>query len=512
MQKNVGVLNRNSFLKKTLNKLGVGYKEYTSTEEMFASDISIVFCDDETDLIQAVKAGKFVFTNHSVLMNFMGQKAPKTRGFYYLMKDFVFGERSFFASEDIYVCSDHIEHTSPLIHQFMLEQDFSEIGALYDAHDEKIAGGSILIGRQVISLPWNLAEVSEKMELVKRPYYSRLLGRHYVGLGRTIDYPSFLHLLSSLLKYAFKRQDLPIDKTVITKAHMGEQEIDFVFPSEAMMEKINRRQKKPYFRYTLLFVAGICFLILLTQISKLFAVGLLFLMAAGIVFILMDEKKRRLPLSTLPFIIGCAMIVLNLLYNVRSLPAIYPMYQSLTQSRYMPEFLKEQAYCDSFLQLFLKDKEVYVHYTGTDYVHPVYEYYEEGNPEVQYAVGYDMNYYMGRDYCRFFEQFSKGLFIDDSIMPKEEVDVALLQSKMTCLGYTNDLLRYVFLINQEDVEQASYFWYDFVYRNEVPLMYVYLQNDIAADCDKIIALWDLNNNLYLMDESYYNREVAVNAD
>ena len=512
MQKNVGVLNRNSFLKKTLNKLGIGYIEYFSMEEMLQSDTSVVFCDEETDLLQVVEAGKFVFTNHSVLMNFMGQKAPRTRGFYYLMKDFVFGERSFFASEDIYICSDHIEHTSSEIHQFIVEQDFSEMGASYDAHNQKINGGSILIGKQVISLPWNLAEVSEKMELVKRPYYSKMLGRHFVGLGRTIDYPSFLHLQSSLLKYAFKRQDLSIEKSVITKARLGEQEIDFVFPSEAMMEKINRRKKKPYLRYAELVVLSICLLVLLSQVSRLFAIGLIFLFAAVIVLFLMEDKKRKIPLTVVCLGVCFVMTLLNILYNVRSLPGIYPMYQSFTQTRYMPQFLEEQSYCDSFLQLFLKDKEVYVHYTGTDYVHPIYEYYEEGNPEVQYAVGYDMNYYMGRDYCRFFEQFSKGLHVDDTIMPKEEVDSELLKSEMTCLGYTNDLLRYVFLINQEDVEQASYFWYDFVYRNEVPLMYVYIQNDISADCEKIIALWDLDNNLYLMEESYYDREVAVNAD
>ena len=117
---------------------------------------------------------------------------------------------------------------------------------------------------------------------------------------------------------------------------------------------------------------------------------------------------------------------------------------------------------------------------------------------------------VGKSAPRFFEEFAGSVSVDETLATKESFDFSVFrdESSMTRIGYSNDMARYTFLINQDEIEQASYFWYDYVYRGESETMYIYLENDISADDTSLVALWDTENNLYIMSREHYDREVS----
>ncbi len=464
MQANIGLLADHVYTKRLLHYLKLDYAEFQTVEEMLGSDVPVLFCDTKIDLKQAVNNGKFIITNHEVLMEAIDQPVHKARSFYYVMKDFVFGERSFFIDEDVFCCSNSVGEADIDTQMFLKEQDVIDVGLTYNDMNEAIEGACVLVGRQMISLPWKISEFSFLKVIEPQPYFIKNRGKHITKIGSNVNEKAFSHLVFVLLRYAYRRQGLWMSQKKEISAGMGQQEIAFIYPSERYMEKWKKR--------------------IVLQTSQCIKI-LLCIMAFGV-------------------------IAINCLFNIRSLPNMFPLYHSTSQTRYLSEFAKEDLYPDTLLQLLVKDKEIVVHDSGDKYKHHVWEYYTEGNPDVQYADEPDRKYYLGRDYYRYFTQFAKDITIDESIPTKESVSEMALQEKMTCIGYANDMLRYVFMLNDDakmGVKHTSYFWYDYIYRITSEPMYIYIENELSNDCSKLVALWDEQNNLYIMSEQYYE-EVA----
>lgn len=460
MQASIGLLTDNVFAKRVLNKLKLDYAEFHTIKEMLGSDVPVLFCDDKIDLRQAINAGKFVITNHEVLMNSTRKPVQKAKSFYYVMKDFVFGERSFFIDEEVYCCNNSVDMADFETQTFLKEQDVIDVGLTYNDADEPIEGACILVGRQMISLPWKISEFRFLKVIEPQPCFIQKNNKHISKIGSNVDFKAFSHLLLVLLRYAYRRQEIWMPQKEEISTGMGEQEIDFVYPSEHYMKKWRKR------------------------------------------FVLRTAQCIKCMLIMLAVFV----IAMNCLFNLRSLPNIFPLYRSTIQTRYLPDFTEEMLYADAFLQLLVADKEVVLHDTGDDYEHHIWEYYDEGNPEVQYAYEPDIRYFLGRDYYRYFKQFAGEVTIDESIPTKEAVSQLALQEDMMCIGYANDMLRYVFLLNTDDRtenEYASYFWYDYIYRITSEPMYIYLESEIPEKCEKIVVLWDDQNNLYVMSEEYY---------
>jgi len=463
MQEDVALLKSDYYIKKILRQLKVEYKEYSSPEELLDSDAKVLFCDKKTDVKKAIADGKFVITNHEVLMDVMGKTAVTTKSYYYVMRDFLFGERSFLINHMVYCCDSSVDLVDIKTQQFIKEQDLFDVGLTYDEDNKAMKGACVLVGRQMISLPWRFKKTACFSRLKLYPHYNAKKDEYVTKIGFSVDYKTFSGLLFVLLRYAYQRCELKMPDTQPMTDSMGEKEIAFIYPHE---EYMNRWRK-------------------------------------GIV------KKRKQCMLFFSAIFAVAMILLNCLFNIRSLPNIYPLYKSSTQTRYMADFMKEQLYPDAFLQLLVKDKNVILHDSGDEYEHMAYPYTDETTGETKYAISYDPRYYYGRDYYRYFSQFSEDIIIDDSVPVKDEVQKLNLAERMTCLGYVNDMQRYVFLLNEDQIEQASYFWYDYVYRNDSAPMYIYLENDIKFDCSDVVALWDAQNNLYIMSKEYYEKEVKL---
>ena len=465
MQANIGLLQDNVYAKRVLRKLKIDFVEFHTVEDMLGSDVPVLFCDEKIDLKQVIQTGKFVITNHEVLMNAIKKPVQQSKSFYYVMKDFVFGERSFLIDENVYCCSNSVEMADPETQLFLKEQDVIDVGLTYNDANEAIEGACILVGRQMISLPWNMSEFRFLKVLESQPYYMRKRNKHITKIGANVDFKAFSHLLLVLLRYAYRRQELWMPQEKKVTVGMGEQEIAFIYPTEQYM----KRWKKRIVLHT-----NLCIKCMLA-------------------------------------VMGLLIISLNCLFNIRTLPNMLPLYRSSLQTRYLPDFMEEMAYSDMLLQLLSRDKEVVVHDSGDAYEHFIYEVYEEGNPQVQYVYEPDGRYYLGRDYYRFFEQFANSVTIDESLPTKDSVSRLGFADGMTCMGYTNDMLRYVFILNndaKEGIRHTSYFWYDYIYRITSEPMYLYLENELPKECEKLVVLWDDKNNLYVMSEEYYKEVVS----
>ncbi len=507
-----GILKEHHYLRDFLKHYGIQYQEFNTAQEMLASEAPVLFCDTETDLVKAVSLGKFVITNHAVLMHAIGKQAGTAEGYSYIMKDFVFGERSFYISEQVYCCDPDMGDVEPKLQRFVKAQDFFDVGETFSPLNEKISGACILAGRQIISLPWDLRGFDRLQRMELRPYYKKKSNRYAVRLMSNMDHHGFRQLLLALLRYAFRRQEIWMPENHAVNIRMGVQDIEFVYPPQKVLDGVKRKKKllngirnlMPLAFCSLLLI-GILYFASLKYATAMIAVLILL---CGSIYAC--SQKRPSALKYLIGLFALGVIGVNLLYNLRSLPGIYPLYHPHTQARYVEKFMENGEYADTLLQLLVKNKEIQVHDLGDPYEHPVYTYYEEGDPQVKYAVAHDPKYYYGRDYVRFFEEFAGSVSVDETLAAKESFDFSVFQNEnsMTRIGYSNDMARYTFLINQDEIEQSSYFWYDYVYREEASTMYIYLENGISADDTALVALWDTENNLYIMSREYYDGEVG----
>ncbi len=513
----IGILKNQRYLRDFLRHYDIQYQEFNTAQEMLTSDAPVLFCDTKIDLTVAVRGGKFVITNHAVLMDTIGKESHEAEGYDYVMKDFVFGERSFYINEPVYCCDPNMGDVAPALQRFVKEQDFLDVGETFSPSNERVPGACILAGRQVISLPWKVSEFDFAKKPEWRPYYKKRCNRYAVRWLPNVDFRGFRQLLLALLRYAFRRQDIWMPENHAVNVKMGAQDIEFIYPPQKILDRTARCR-----RIGSILADGlpVCFAVLLLLALLLFssvklAAVMLLLTAAMCAAVWfcgrrrVSESSKASALKYLPIGLTAVVIGINLLYNFRSLPNIYPLYHQSTQARYIPTFMERGEYADSLLQLLVKDKEVQVHDTGDAYEHPVYTYYEEGDPQVKYAVAHDPKYYYGRDYVRFFEAFAGSVSVDETLVSKESFDFSAFQNAehMTQIGYSNDMARYMFLLNQDEIEQASYFWYDYVYREEAQTMYIYLQNDISPESTSLVALWDAENHLYIMSREYYDEEV-----
>ena len=512
MEAEVGILHGNHYIRDFLKYYHIQYVEFMTAQEMITSNVPVLFCDTEIDLVKAVENDKFVLTNHKVLMQLLGKQVEEAEGCYYVMKDFVFGERSFYIDESVYCCDPSVKDVAPKLQKFIMDQEFFDVGETFSRENEQRMGACILAGRQVISLPWDLSDFDPLKKITLRPYYHKRSNRHSLWILQNVDFKGFRQLLLALLRYAYRRQGIWMPDNHAVNVKMGEQDIEFIYPGEEVMGKIEKRKhlfasfagKFPLFLLVLLLAGMLLFT------SRIFAAAVLVLAVAMCAAVAVCRKKAPGRMKYLLGDFAVLIIGINLIYNVRSLPGIYPIYRAYSQSRYQSDFVEQESYVDTLLQLLVKDKTVLVHDAGDAYEHPIYTYYEENDPQMKFAVAHDPKYYYGRDYYRFLEEFSGDVLINEALANKEEFDFSVFKNsgEMTRIGYSNDMARYVFLINPDEIEQSSYFWYDYVYREEAETMYVYLENEISANDKTLVALWDAENNLYIMSSEFYDKEVG----
>lgn len=199
-------------------------------------------------------------------------------------------------------------------------------------------------------------------------------------------------------------------------------------------------------------------------------------------------------------------LVLSVFYNARNLEKVLPMTHGETQSLYQLYDYEQTAYPDSLLRLVIKDKTVEVPYKIQ-----TYDAYNQNGDEEQREEKFARNYYTENNYTRYFMEYAGNCVTNESLLKCESVSDNMVQADFTDLGIANDMLRYSFLLNHEDMKEASYFWYAWYYYSfadeEQRYPKIYLYEDGIENARKLVAVWDEDENLYLMPYTYYESKV-----
>ena len=228
-------------------------------------------------------------------------------------------------------------------------------------------------------------------------------------------------------------------------------------------------------------------------------------------------------------IVLAAVAIFNLIYSLGHISDEQSFYHYSSQAMYHESFYEGGRYPDLFLRALVRDKKVILPRELKTY--DMYSTYgrdeEHGNP-------FDKNYLIENDYIRYFKAYASETETDTSLLQMDEVGEAFsdkergssseavdqtLQGKLplieefTSLGIANDLLRYSFPLNHEEVQQARGFWYYWYYHHfadkepDRPESYpeVFVLTEGLSEADTLVAVWDENENLYLMPKERYLR-------
>ena len=176
----IGVLVDNKWIITILEQIGLVYKVYENNEELFNSDSNIIFSSNVV-----LPTDKIIVTFHKEYARIHSQKCEKQIGYYYKCANNEVGlsNRSFFANKEIYT----------------IPEQKGVVGEIYDIENNVINGSGIIVDNNFISLPWDIFSLSFGQELIRRPFYSSAVEKHWVEVGPSIDNGALRRLIEELL-------------------------------------------------------------------------------------------------------------------------------------------------------------------------------------------------------------------------------------------------------------------------------------------------------------------------
>ncbi|MBR6329720.1 MAG: hypothetical protein IKR68_08770 [Lachnospiraceae bacterium] len=225
---------------------------------------------------------------------------------------------------------------------------------------------------------------------------------------------------------------------------------------------------------------------------------------------------KRLRQARLVWIViyGLCFIAMNLYFNFFHLKKQFPLRQVTDQHIYQKEDMELKERPDALLRELIRHKKVCVPYEVREYIsyNPIEDEDERGS-------GFEAAYYTENNYTRYFKEYSGSCSYDGDLPKVSEVAAVMAGSDtsgFSDLGIANDMLRYTFLLNREHSKETKYFWYSWYYysfaeeENRFPRIYVNLES-----CDsspELVAIWDENENLYLMGREDYAKLCKPNPE
>lgn len=235
----------------------------------------------------------------------------------------------------------------------------------------------------------------------------------------------------------------------------------------------------------------------------------------------MDTSGRFLSVKT---VTAAAIFTFLIAVNIYSFTAGYTDKVSLytpgpvNQTMYMPEFLEKGMYPDAFIRALVRDKKVMIY---SDFI-PYVNYPSHGRDHTEDVgdgeVFFSGEYYSDNNYGLLFKKYAKEIAIDPSIPSPEEAGRMIgddeQQRYFSFLGYTNDMLRNSFLVNEDREYVNTYFHYAYFYyyvdeeaaKNRFR---AYISPEDLSGEKEIVAIWDRNENLYLMSRGYYEDHILM---
>ena len=216
-------------------------------------------------------------------------------------------------------------------------------------------------------------------------------------------------------------------------------------------------------------------------------------------------------------ILGIILIFLNAWYYIHDFADKVPLYtfSIKNQTMYHPSFFRRGINQDAFMRVFLSDRCV-------DYAREIRPYSDYGVTDYGEGHGGDFPsaYYSDNNYARYFEEYAGSTKTDTALPCLEHDAMEPYLDDFTDMGQDNDMLRYSFIVNRENLYVSSYFHYAWVYHTMAggndwgiyfhgkPFLTLHIQKDGIDSDDELVALWDPQENLYLMTRRYYDENLA----
>lgn len=236
------------------------------------------------------------------------------------------------------------------------------------------------------------------------------------------------------------------------------------------------------------------------MVRLVFAVLGILAAMAGIMGKKISYKKR----VGILLLLAVLFVGMNTYYNTYHLEEMLPLRSTVNQHMYQETDRADCIFGEAYLRELIRDKKVLVPYA----VSVLFDYVPIEN-EDERGAGFKPNYYWDNNYTRYFQEYALDCETDESLPKRLEVP-EFIEGKVSDFqdyGITNDLLRYTFLLNREHAKETKYFWYSWYYysfaeeENRYPHMYLIPEDCEAADT--LVAIWDRDENIYIMSMEKY---------
>ncbi len=208
---------------------------------------------------------------------------------------------------------------------------------------------------------------------------------------------------------------------------------------------------------------------------------------------------------------GVILIISNILCYNREFQREIKLrdYTAADQLLYHPDFAGEGYAPDALVREIVRGKTVLVPRA----VRPYSEYssyghmHEEGNP-------FSMNYFSENNYTKYFSEYAGEISVDESLPDLYELEIKPLpdsiSGQFTDLGRGHEMMRYAFLGDHTDEETTNQFFYTYYYTvddyyQRSNALHIFVSTDALTEDDTLAAVWDTDENLFLMSKEYYDK-------
>ncbi len=212
-------------------------------------------------------------------------------------------------------------------------------------------------------------------------------------------------------------------------------------------------------------------------------------------------------------LIGIILIAANILCYSREFQREIKLrdYTAAEQLLYHPDFTEEGYAPDALIREIVRGKTVLVPRDVKQYSEygSYGDMHDEGNP-------FSISYFSENNYTKYFSEYADEISVDRSLPDLYELEIKPLpdsvSGQFTDLGRGHEMMRYAFLGDHTDEEVTNQFFYTYYYTTDdyyqrPDALNIYVCTDRIAEDPVLAAVWDTNENLFLMSRAFYDEQL-----